>query len=138
MKKQIKTKISGMDVVFSQTLVVLAANPEVEFYGDFKLRLKFDVDKKEDEKGEVVPRVKTTIKDGLNINLINFFHVDAGVNDGTRTRFFKQTLEPNNGEKKTFNYYLFFATQSLSENNDAILLTVNIATKEEVLDADGE
>ncbi|HBW6837565.1 TPA: hypothetical protein MNC05_000020 [Klebsiella pneumoniae] len=138
MKKQVKTKLSGMDVVFSQTLVVLAANPEVEFYGDFKLRLKFDTDKKEDEKGEITPHVKTSIKNGLNINMYNFFHVDSGVNDGAKTRFFKQGIKTSEGEEKTFIYYLFFATQSLSENNDAILLTVNITAKEEASDSDGD
>ncbi|BAO36723.1 TPA: hypothetical protein K8N54_004657 [Serratia marcescens] len=138
MQKPIKTKISGMDVVFSQTLIVLASNPEIEFHGDFKLRIKFDVDKKEGDKGEITPHVKTSIQDGLNLILFNFFHVDTGVNDGTKTRFFKQSLKSNNGDEKILHYYLFFATQSLSENNDAVLLTVNIATKEEILDSDGE
>uniref|UniRef100_UPI001F1AF829 hypothetical protein n=1 Tax=Cronobacter malonaticus TaxID=413503 RepID=UPI001F1AF829 len=66
-------KISGMNVVFSQTLIITTLNNEVEFNGDFKIRFKFDTNKEENDKGECLPKVKTNIKDGMNVHLINFF-----------------------------------------------------------------
>ncbi|WP_234010204.1 hypothetical protein, partial [Cronobacter malonaticus] len=84
MNKELKTKISGMNVVFSQTLIITTLNNEVEFNGDFKIRFKFDTNKEENDKGECLPKVKTNIKDGMNVHLINFFHVDASVSNTKR------------------------------------------------------
>ncbi|WP_234010212.1 hypothetical protein, partial [Cronobacter malonaticus] len=33
----------------------------------------FDTNKEENDKGECLPKVKTNIKDGMNVHLINFF-----------------------------------------------------------------
>jgi hypothetical protein len=125
-----------MDVIFSQSVIVLASHPDVEFHGDFVLKMHFDINKKESDKGEVIPQVKAKIKDGLNLTLTNFFHVDSGVNDGYKTQFFKKTLKKEGSDPKDVFYHLFFSTQSLSENNDSILLTVNIATTEDKIDLD--
>jgi len=141
MNKELKTKISGMDVVFSQTLIVTVLNNEVEFNGDFKIKFKFETNKKENDKGECLPSVKSHIKNGMNIELINFFHIDASVNntkkDREKSRFFRQKVKHEETEK-TIYYHLFFATQSLSGANDAILFTVNITTTEEKNESDEE
>lgn len=141
MNKELKTKISGMDVVFSQTLIVTTLNNEVEFNGDFKVKFKFEVDKKENEKGECAPIVKSHIKNGMNIELVNFFHIEASVNntkkDREKSRFFRQRVKSNDSEKIIY-YHLFFTTQSVSGANDAILFTVNITTTEEENESDEE
>jgi hypothetical protein len=142
MNKELKTKISGMDVVFSQTLIVTSLNNEVEFNGDFKIRFKFDTNKEENDKGECIPKVKSHIKNGMNIQLTNFFHIDASVNntkkEREKSRFFRQRLKDESDKEKTIYYYLFFATQSISNDNDAILFTVNVTTTEEENESDEE
>ncbi|WP_179141312.1 hypothetical protein, partial [Cronobacter sakazakii] len=138
----LKTKISGMNVVFSQTLIITTLNNEVEFNGDFKIRFKFDTNKEENDKGECLPKVKTNIKDGMNVHLINFFHVDASVSntkkEREKSRFFRQRVKGKDDKEKVIYYYLYFATQSISNDNDAVLFTVNVTTTEEENDSDEE
>lgn len=130
MKEILETKVAGMNLVFSKTVVVTTETPSVEFSGEFKLKLIFETEKKEDDKGQYHPFVKSKIEDGFHIKLFNFFNLEASVNDGLQTKFYKKKLKDENGNVKELFYHLYFATQSLSTKSNAMIVTVNILTTE--------
>lgn len=100
MKEILETKVAGMNLVFSKTVVVTTETPSVEFSGEFKLKLIFETEKKEDDKGQYHPFVKSKIEDGFHIKLFNFFNLEASVNDGLQTKFYKKKLKDENGNVK--------------------------------------
>ncbi|WP_140180832.1 DUF6864 domain-containing function [Providencia stuartii] len=133
----VKSKLNGYDVIFSESFLVTHKDSILEFEGEdeggvgFKLKMSFETKPKKNANGETVAYIESEIKDGFNLKLYNFFSADAAVSGNGLSKFFRSTFKNQDGEFKRLGYYFSFSTQSLSDNNNAMLVVVNIATKDE-------
>lgn len=140
----IQVSLGDYKVIFSNSFIITHDTNTLsldagEDNGNFKLKLIFEKKPSKNENNALHARIESEVDKGLILKLYNFFNVQATTNAKGLTRFFREKLKDENGKEiGVLGYFFSFSSQSLSDSDDAILFSLNIATKLESDKQDSE
>ncbi|MCX9108490.1 hypothetical protein OKT22_05530 [Providencia rettgeri] len=139
----IKVNIGDYKVILSESFIIthndnILSLESNEDSGKFKLKFVFEKKISKNENDRIVARIESEVNDGLTLRLHNLFHVEAAISAKGLTRFFREKIKNEQEQDVFLAYYFSFSSQSLSDSDDSILFSLNIATKIENSSQDSE